>query len=115
MIINFKSKKERSKQWNSEHCKYLGLQIAKYQLEKNEELKDEIYNRTICPIFENLIQDLVHVYRFNPKCKKKCLYLLHESCIHRFSTKSGANAFSYVNVVAKSYLIMLHRKMKENS
>ncbi len=115
MIINFRSKKIRNRAyWNREYSEYFGIQITKYQLEKNQKLKTEIYTRTILPIFDDLIQNLIRVYRFNPKCKKECLKLLCKS-IHKFSIQSSHKAFSYFNIVAKGYLIMLHKRLNKNS
>jgi hypothetical protein len=96
------------------------LNIEKYLKEENEDLKKEIYEKEIFPVFTELVDNLIKVYKFKSsfstaqELQIDCVVFLFES-LHKWNPDRGTKAFSYFNVVAKNWLIANTRKHNKKS
>lgn len=82
----------------------------------NPKEKAEIFEKSIRPAFEKLIENLIFVYSFFnlddvETLKRECLSNLYEM-IPKFDPKKGSKGFSYFNVVARNWFI---QKAKERN
>lgn len=112
-----KSSKKKSKK------QYFTLEtqnrIIQYQKSCNKEEKDYIYCKYIMPAFNELVHNLVSVYKFKAvnedmtHLKSDCSTFLFE-VIHKWNPEKGTKAFSYFNVVAKNWLTINSRKLLKN-
>jgi hypothetical protein len=77
--------------------------------------KIKIFENSINPAFEHLVDKLIKVYDFKSpnhgtdELKAECVSFLYES-MHKWDSSRGTKAFSYFNVVAKNWLILNTRK-----
>jgi hypothetical protein len=83
--------------------------------------KTKIFESSINPAFEQLVDKLIKVYDFKTfnssldEVKSECVSFLYET-MHKWDPSRGSKAFSYFNVVAKNWLIINSRKqLKKNN
>lgn len=90
--------------------------IERFILSTDVKERHEIFDKEIRPAFEELISNLIYVYRFftigDPDTlKRECLSSLYE-IIPKFDPTRGTKGFSYFNISAKNWFI---QKAKESN
>lgn len=91
--------------------------IVRWQKEKDQKTKDEIYTKEISYALNTLAENLINVYGFKTlhdskeELKAECVQFLYTT-LHKFNADKGSKAFSYFNVVAKNWLTI---KSKQNT
>jgi len=89
--------------------------IEKFQLEDSTAVKEKIYVAEILPAFDKLAENLIFIYDFKShhssyeNLKHDCVAFLYET-LYKFDPTRGTKAFSYFNVVAKNWLIIVSKK-----
>jgi hypothetical protein len=89
--------------------------IVVYQQTDEDDKKEEIYVADILPAFNKLVENLIFMHGFAKihgsyeDLKSDCVSFLYES-IHKFDPNRGSKAFSYFNVIAKNWLIIMSKK-----
>ena len=91
--------------------------IVEWQNNENEKEKHAIYEKTIMPAFDKLVENLILIYGFGKyqnfdSLKNDCISFCYET-LHKFDESKGTKAFSYFNVVAKNWLILNSRRTKK--
>lgn len=81
--------------------------------------RHEIFEKSIRPAFEKLIENLIFVYSFYnlddvDTLKRECLSNLYEM-IPKFDPMKGTKGFSYFNVVAKNWFIQKTRERNKKN
>ena len=80
--------------------------------------KEVVYVEHIQPAFEELVINLISVYKYNVTnedmnhLKNDCVTFLYET-IEKWDASKGKKAFSYFNVVAKNWLTINTRKINK--
>jgi len=93
--------------------------IIEYQNSNCMKEKDKLYEFSIFPAFDDLVQSLVSVYGFKSTnedinhLKSDCVTFLFET-IHKWNPDKGTKAFSYFNVIAKNWLTIQSRRLLKN-
>lgn len=111
-----RKKKRKSRQYFTKETQE---KIVIYQNTVEKSIKDEIYIQHIMPAFNELVHNLVSVYKFRATnedmnhLKSDCSNFLFET-IHKWNPDKGTKAFSYFNVVAKNWLTINTRKLAKN-
>lgn len=109
------SKKKKTKKKNYYFSSETQEKIVLYQKERTKRRKDDLYVKYIHPAFEELVHNLVSVYKFKSTMedmnhlKHDCVAFLYET-IHKWNPDNGTKAFSYFNVVAKNWLTIHSRR-----
>ncbi len=89
--------------------------IVRFQQTDEDDKKEEIYVADILPAFSKLVENLIFMHGFAKvhgsyeDLKSDCVSFLYES-IHKFDPTRGSKAFSYFNVIAKNWLIIMSKK-----
>ena len=89
--------------------------IKKYQGLETPEERHEVYIAEILPAFEKLAENLIFIHGFTSlhstyeDLKNDCVTFLYET-LDKFDPDRGTKAFSYFNVVAKNWLIIMSKK-----
>ena len=90
--------------------------IVAYNLSKDFEERNHIYNKQIHHAFFKLTENIIHTFKFYYTEVDNIEDLQHEvitfllSKIHLFDQSKGAKAFSYFGTIAKRYLILSNQK-----
>ena len=111
-----RKKKRKSRQYFTAETQE---KIVLYQNTESKSARDEIYIKYIMPAFNELVHNLVSVYKFRATnedmnhLKSDCSNFLFET-IHKWNPNKGTKAFSYFNVVAKNWLTINTRKLAKN-
>lgn len=111
-----KTKKKKKSQYFTLETQNM---IVRYQNSVCKEEKDVLYCKYIMPAFNELVHNLVSVYKFKSvtedmnHLKSDCSTFLFE-VIHKWNPEKGTKAFSYFNVVAKNWLTINSRKLLKN-
>jgi hypothetical protein len=86
--------------------------IIVYNLEKNDDIRNEIYNTKIKAAFEKLVENVFNTFKFSyfetgpiEVQRETVTHLV--SNMHKFEKGKG-KAFSYFSIIAKNYLIFLN-------
>ena len=93
--------------------------IVQFQNCECDELRKDIYQKTIQPSFSKLAENLIFIHGFAKHhhsyeaLKGDCIAFLYET-LQKFDTSKGSKAFSYFNVVAKNWLIIQSKKKVKN-
>lgn len=93
--------------------------IVAYISEPLQTKRDALFNSLIYPVFCEIINNIVNVYKFNylPNLddrKMECVRLLAEK-IHYFDPTLGFKAFSYFSVITKHWWLNEAKKYKKTS
>lgn len=94
--------------------------IVRFQSEKNDSTREEIYVHEILPAFDKLVENLIFIQGFNishgnfDDLKSDCVTFLFET-LKKFDASRGTKAFSYFNVVAKNWLIVKNRQRAKSA
>jgi hypothetical protein len=89
--------------------------IVRYNLAKNQDERDRIYNDHLAYPFDKLAENIINRFKF-PYINQvyddlKRQVISHLICnLHKFSPKKGNKAYSYFSVIAKNYLIYHNTK-----
>lgn len=84
--------------------------IIKYNQTENEAEKDKLYEFSIHPALNKLVENVIHKYKFYyydstyEDLKHETVLYLHER-LSKYTQKKG-KAFSYFTIVARNYLIV---------
>jgi DNA-directed RNA polymerase specialized sigma24 family protein len=90
--------------------------IVAYNLSKDFEERNHIYNKQIHHAFFKLTENIIHTFKFYYTEVDNIEDLQHEvitfllSKIHLFNPERGAKAYSYFGTIAKRYLILSNQK-----
>jgi hypothetical protein len=85
--------------------------MVAYQTATTSEERNKLYNTELRPAFEKLTENLINIHKFTSvhdsydDLKNDCVTFLYET-IFKFDNSRGSNAFSYMNVCAKNFLII---------
>ena len=94
--------------------------IEEYQKSSRKKIKHDLYKNFIHPAFEELVHNLISVYKFRASneemshLKSDCVTFLYET-IPKWKPEKGTKAFSYFNVVAKNWLTIHSRRLLKNA
>jgi hypothetical protein len=94
--------------------------IEEYQNASRKKTKHSLYREFIHPAFEDLVHNLISVYKFRSSneeishLKSDCVTFLYET-IPKWKPEKGTKAFSYFNVVAKNWLTIHSRRLLKNA
>lgn len=93
--------------------------IVEYISEQDQKKRDHLFDSLIYPVFCEIINNIVNVYKFNylPNLedrKMECVRLLAEK-IHYFDPTLGFKAFSYFSVITKHWWLNEAKKYKKTS
>lgn len=109
--------KARKKKGNNIYFGYEHeVAIVKYGASRDRKEREEIYNSTIEPVFEQMINKIVFTYKFNllpniDDLKLECKGWL-TTILDKFDPAKGSKAFSYFSVIIKNWFI---HKVKKNN
>ena len=97
--------------------KDVDIKIGEYCAEPDIKKKNSIFEVSIRPAFEKLIESQLYLYSFfkidDPEMlKNECLSNLYE-ILPKFDPNRGKKAFSYFNVVVKNWFIWKIREKKK--
>lgn len=87
------------------------IAIINFQQAQTLKEKELIYAKSIAPVFEKLVENLINVHKFSTfddgceSLKNDTVVFLYET-LRKYDPNRGTNAFSYFNVVAKNFLII---------
>lgn len=115
-VIKKKKKKKSNYYFTSETQE----KIVLYQGARQKRIKHTLYTSHIQPAFEELVHNLVSVYKFKSSnedinhLKHDCVTFLFET-IHKWNPDNGTKAFSYFNVVAKNWLTIHSRRQLKHA
>ena len=93
--------------------------ILEYQKCTSYQEKEKLYQDTILPSFDKLVENLIFMNGFvnvtgsYSELKNDCITFLFET-IHKFDASRGSKAFSYFNVVAKNWLMIKSKQRSKN-
>ena len=93
--------------------------ILEYQKSQDAPEKERLYQDTILPSFDKLVENLIFMNGFMnvtgsyAELKNDCITFLFET-IHKFDASRGSKAFSYFNVVAKNWLMIKSKQRSKN-
>jgi len=114
-----KAKKRKIKRKKGSKYMYFDAEtsasIQQFQGIESTEERSKLYEKSIFPAFDKLVENLIFVYGFltpyenYTALKSDCVSFLYET-LHKWDPDRGTKAFSYFNVVAKNWLIMNSRK-----
>jgi len=93
--------------------------IKEFLESKDESKRHSLFDVSIRPAFEKLIENLIYVYKFFTlddvdTLKQDCLANLYEM-LPKFDPNKGTKGFSYFNVVAKNWFIQKTRERTKKS
>lgn len=115
-----KNTREKKKKKNYYFTAETQSKIVDYQNEDRKIKKNRIYSKHIHTAFEELVHNLVSVYKFKSTneeithLKSDCVTFLFET-LHKWNPDNGTKAFSYFNVVAKNWLTIHSRRLLKNA
>lgn len=121
--IKLNKKKDVSQKKNKKNYYFTAetqSKIVDYQNEDRKIKKNKIYADYIHTAFEELVHNLVSVYKFKSTneeithLKSDCVTFLFET-LHKWNPDNGTKAFSYFNVVAKNWLTIHSRRLLKNA
>lgn len=121
--IKLNKKKDVSQKKNKKNYYFTAetqSKIVDYQNEDRKIKKNKIYTDYIHTAFEELVHNLVSVYKFKSTneeithLKSDCVTFLFET-LHKWNPDNGTKAFSYFNVVAKNWLTIHSRRLLKNA
>ena len=89
--------------------------IKKFNESADDIERHAIFNESIKPAFEKLIESLIFVYGYFhvddvDTMKMECLTFLYEMT-HKYDASRGTKSFSYFNVIAKNWFICKIREL----
>jgi DNA-directed RNA polymerase specialized sigma24 family protein len=93
--------------------------IKKYNRSVDQEERKAIFQKSIRPSFEKLIENVIYVNRFFviddvETLQAECLSNLFEM-LPKFNPDLGKKAFSYFNVIAKNFFIHKYRERQKQN
>lgn len=109
--------KARKKKGNNIYFGYEHeVAIVKYGASRDQKEREDLYNNTIEPVFEQMINKIVFTYKFNllpniDDLKTECKGWL-TTILDKFDPAKGSKAFSYFSVIIKNWFI---HKVKKNN
>lgn len=118
--VSVKITKKKKKKSNYYFTAETQAKIVSYQNTRQKRVKDSLYSSHIQPAFEELVHNLVSVYKFKSSnedinhLKHDCVTFLFET-IHKWNPDNGTKAFSYFNVVAKNWLTIHSRRQLKHA
>lgn len=99
------------------------VEVCKTEIKDMRHKQDHIYQTTIQPAFDKLVENLIFIHNFMSlhdsyeDLKADCVSFLYQA-LPKFDESKGARAFSYFNVIAKNFLIIKSKsrvaKIKRN-
>ena len=95
------------------------IALEKFIGSQNQKEKHDIFEKSIRPAFEKLIENLIFVYGFYnlddvDTLQRECLSNLYEM-IPKFDPTKGTKGFSYFNVVTKNWFIQKTRERNKKN